>query len=57
MWTSPKYTGIDHNTQSVNINSWDVRGWCSDKKQGIFLSVDLFKEKKTNQQIIKKNYH
>ena len=32
------------------IYSWDVRGWCSDKKEGIFLSVDPFKEKtKTNQ--------
>ena len=31
---APKYTG--------NIN---VRGWCSDKKGGIFLSVDPFKEK------------
>ena len=25
--------------------SWDVRGWCSVKKEGIFLSVDPFKEK------------
>ena len=28
--------------------SRDVRGWCSDKKEGIFRSVDPFKEK-TNQ--------
>ena len=25
--------------------SWDVPGWCSDKKGEIFLSVDPFKEK------------
>ena len=25
--------------------SWDGRGWCSDKKEGIFLSVDRFNEK------------
>ena len=30
--------------------SWDVRGWCTDKRElGIFLSVDPFKENKTNQ--------
>ena len=28
--------------------SWDVRGWCSDKKEGIFLSADPFKEKKSS---------
>ena len=27
--------------------SWDVHGWCSDKKEGIFLIVDPFKEKKS----------
>ena len=27
--------------------SWDVRRWCSDKKEGIFLSVSPFKEKKS----------
>ena len=26
------------------LYSWDVRGWCSDKKEGIILSVDTFKE-------------
>ena len=30
------------------LYSWDVRGWCSDEKEGIFHSVDPFKEK-TNQ--------
>ena len=25
--------------------SWDVRGWCSDWKEGIFLSVYPFEEK------------
>ena len=30
------------------LYSWDVRGGCSDKKEGILLSVDPFKEK-TNQ--------
>ena len=25
--------------------SWDVRGWCGDKKEGIFLSVDTPREK------------
>ena len=24
---------------------WDVRSWCSEKKEGIFLSVDLSKKK------------
>ena len=28
--------------------SWDIRGWCSQKEEGIFLSVDPLKEK-TNQ--------
>ena len=31
------------------LYSWDVRGWCSDKKEGILLKVDAFKERKTNQ--------
>ena len=26
--------------------SWDVRGWCRDKKKGIYHSVDPFEEKK-----------
>ena len=30
------------------LYSWDVRGWSSDKKEWIFLSVDPFKGK-TNQ--------
>ena len=30
------------------LYSWDVRGWYSDRKEGIFLSVDPFKEKKIN---------
>ena len=27
--------------------SWDVRGWYTDKKEGIFFNVDPFKEKKS----------
>ena len=34
--TSPKYTG--------NIHGMLIRGWCSDKKEGIFHSVDPFKK-------------
>ena len=30
------------------LYAWDVRGWCSDEKKVLFLSVDPFKEK-TNQ--------
>ena len=29
--------------------SWHVRGWCSDKKEGIFLSVETFEEKNQHQ--------
>ena len=32
--------------------SWHVRGWCSDNKKGIFLSVDPFKEKNNQYQTL-----
>ena len=48
-------TGFESLRDIVNIAkihwhySWDDRGSCSDKKDGIFLSVYLFTEKQTNQ--------
>ena len=40
------FAGHLEHRQIHMYHSLDVRGWCSDKKKGIFLSVDPFKEKK-----------
>ena len=42
----------EHRQNTQVISMGDVRGWCSDKKEGIFLSVDPFKEKKLNSETL-----
>ena len=46
-WHVLNFAGhIEHSQNTIFMGY--ARGWCSKKKEKIFLSVDPFKEKKTN---------